>query len=168
MSSFISTQGKGATATTSGQESDKPLVPWPAVMAMFKTTSIPKPAVPIIPGALLIAANTTLEEDKATLLAVYLAMGGEEDDLRTVEFYDESIDLANERLSDDVSEWRGVEVGGGRVTGFDWHAMRWGQYCLTGSIPSQIGTLSALTELSLCRNKLTGPLPSELGGERSQ
>ena len=50
---------------------------------MFKTTSTPMPAAaPIIPSTLLIAVNTTMEQDKATVLAIWLAMGGEEDVLR--------------------------------------------------------------------------------------
>ena len=81
MASFVPEQDEGvvapaATGSTFGQTSNKPHVPWPTVVAMFKTTSIPKPAAPIIPSALLIAANTTLDQGKATVLAVWLAMGG--------------------------------------------------------------------------------------------
>ena len=40
-------------------------MPWLTIMAMFKTSSEPSPA-----SAPLIAANTTFEQDKATMLAV--------------------------------------------------------------------------------------------------
>ena len=51
-------------------------MPWPTVVAIFKTSSEPSPA-----SAVVIAANTTLDQDKATVLVVWLAMGGKEDDL---------------------------------------------------------------------------------------
>ena len=35
---------------------------------------------------------------------------------------------------------------------------------LTGPIPSELGNLSSLTDMSLYNNRLTGPIPSELGG----
>ena len=34
---------------------------------------------------------------------------------------------------------------------------------LTGSIPSEIGNLTALESLDLLNNQLTGPIPSEIG-----
>ena len=76
MSSFVPDHDEGviaAPAPTGGQKLDKPPVPWLAIVAMFKTTSDPSPA-----STPLISANTTLEQDKATVSAVWLAMGGEE------------------------------------------------------------------------------------------
>ena len=72
----------------------------------------------------LIAANTTSEQDKATVLRCWLAMGGKEDVLRRRKYYNEYYDYENEddeevmrdEPSDDLSEWFGVTVEGGRVT----------------------------------------------------
>ena len=75
-------------------------------MAMFKTTSDPKPG-----SAPLIAANTTLEQDKATVLAVWLATGGKEDVLRRGNYYDaekkkwKKRDEPSDDMSDGVSNW---------------------------------------------------------------
>jgi hypothetical protein len=88
MESFVPEQDEGvfapaATGTAFGQTLNKPPVPWPMVVAMFKTTSIPKPATPIIPNAPpLIAQNITLDQDKATVLRCWLAIGSKEDTLR--------------------------------------------------------------------------------------
>ena len=93
---------------------------------MFETTSEAKPA-----SAPLIVANTTLEQDKATVLMCWLAMGGKEDVLRRRyynEDYDEDEDtdqdeeeyLMRDEPSDDVSEWCGVTVEEGRVTKLFW------------------------------------------------
>ena len=97
---------------------DEPPTPWLEVVAMFKTTSTPKPATPIVPIAPLIVANTTLEQDKETVLRCWLAMGGEEDVLRR-RYYDGGWKRRDEP-SDDVSEWCGVVVEGGRVTKLNW------------------------------------------------
>ena len=109
MSSFVTEQDEGAAipapaTNSSGKLPNKlPPIPWPEVVAMFETTSEPKPA-----SAPLIDANTTLEWDKATLLAVWLAMGGKEDALRT-EYYENGYKMRDEP-SDDVSEWFGLTV----------------------------------------------------------
>ena len=69
MSSFVPDQDEGViaapapTGTFSGPKSDNPPVPWPAVVAMFKTLSELSPA-----SAPLITQSTTLEQDKATVL----------------------------------------------------------------------------------------------------
>ena len=60
--------------------------------------------------------------------------------------------------SDDVSEWYRVTVEGGRVMELSWDHLD-----LTGTIPAFIGSLSALTRLSLNTNKPTGSIPRELG-----
>ena len=82
MSSFVPCQDEGSvvpapTGAFSGQTLEKQPVPWPAVLAMFKTSSDPSPG-----SSPLIAQNTTFEQDKATMLELYLAMGGKEDVLR--------------------------------------------------------------------------------------
>ena len=76
MASFVPDQDKGVvasvpTGTAFGRTLEKQPVPWSTVVAMFKTTSDPKPT-----SAPLIAQNTTLEQDKATVLRCWLAMGG--------------------------------------------------------------------------------------------
>ena len=53
------------------------------------------------PPAPAVKSNSALEEDKATLLKVFTAMGGDEQTLTN--------------NSDDVSKWKGVRVGNGRV-----------------------------------------------------
>jgi len=139
---------------------------------MFETTSEAKPGTEseARPGtAPLIVANTTLEQDKETVMRCWLAMGGKEDTLRRKYFnedYDEDEDtdqdeeecLVRDEPSDEVSEWWGVVVEEGRVTGLEWL-----EEGLPGTIPSEIGALSALTHLNLNNNKLNGAIPSTIG-----
>lgn len=54
--------------------------------------------------------------------------------------------------------WPGVKVSGGRVTELNLQAK-----ILTGTIPAEIGDLTALTRLNLGHNYLTGPIPEEIG-----
>jgi len=172
MSSSVSTQGYGAPI-------EKPPLSWPAVASMFKTTSAPKPAAPVVPSAPLIGANATLEQDKATVLRCWLAMGGEADTLRRkyldeykgtclVRAYDRKKKKSfntdkrewkmRDKPSDEVSDWCGVTVEGGRVT-----KLCWGFLGLKGAIPAEIGALSALTHLDLGHNKLNGAMPPTIG-----
>ena len=123
---------------------------------MLKTTSTPKPAALIIHSAPpLIAANTTLEQEKVTVFACWFAMGGKEDVLRrkyreegeenecTVQMRDE--------LSDDVSEWCWVTVAEGRVKGLYWSDQEddWEYRGLSGLIPVGVGALSAFLVFNL-------------------
>ena len=140
----------------SGCMSEKPPpVPWQQLVSTFETTSEAKPGT-----APLIVANTTLEQDKETVLRCFLAMGGREDVLRGMH-YDEDAPACpwkmREELSDDLSEWWGVTVQGGRVV-----ALNWTYHCLTG-IPAEIGALSALTKLDLKHNNLNGAIPPTIG-----
>ncbi len=58
-----------------------------------------------------------------------------------------------------IGEWYGVTVGAdGRVT-----RLRLATNSLTGSIPTELGSLASLEELSLSHNDLSGPIPPELG-----
>ena len=59
-----------------------------------------------------------------------------------------------------ITEWDGVRLGGTpqRVTRL--YLARRG---LTGTMPADLGSLSALTGLYLHRNELTGPIPPQLG-----
>ena len=83
--------------------------------------------------------------DRKNLLTCWKAMGGDEMELR------------NGR-EDDVSSWYGITVEEGRVT-----MLNWEECDLHGTIPAEIGSLTALTDLRLQYNRLNGELPSELG-----
>ena len=72
-------------------------------------------------------------------------MGGDEEKLRR-------------GYGEDVSKWDKVVVMNDRVTELLWYGKR-----LSGSVPEEIGALSALTFLALYSNDLTGPLPLSLG-----
>ena len=90
-----------------------------------------------------------LARDKVYMLRCFLALNGKEDALRRkyCNVYDEDgRRTTRESFSDDVSEWWGVTVWGGRVTAVDWTRVlgRAGE-SLTGTIPAEIGALSALT-----------------------
>ena len=90
--------------------------------------------------------NTTLEQDKATLLTCWKLMGKSSDyGLR-------------QGAWDDASKWRGVTIHKKRVTKLDW-----GGQGLFNHIPKQLGALRALTVLDLHRNRLDGYIPGELG-----
>ena len=81
-------------------------------------------------------------------MACWLAMGGTDDILRSryLSFgYYGSLEIRGER-SDDVSKWYRVKikVEGGRVRGLKWNVEG-----LSGTIPSEIGALSAPESFSL-------------------
>ena len=117
MSSFASAHGDSTPAqapagATSGQILVKP-VPW-QLESKFKMMTVLKPAP-------LIAANATLEQDKATILRCWLEMGGEDDILRRKYMAVDSGWSMRDEPSDDVSEWFGVTVEGERVTRLRWN-----------------------------------------------
>ena len=59
-----------------------------------------------------------------------------------------------------LEEWNGVTTDvNGRVTGLYLYGNR-----LSGSIPSELGSLTNLGTLRLDNNRLSGPIPTELGG----
>ncbi len=61
-------------------------------------------------------------------------------------------------LNNPVGSWHGVTTTNGRVVELDFFFNN-----LNGSIPSELGNLTALTSLNLSINDLTGSIPSELG-----
>ena len=83
-------------------------------------------------------------------------MGGTADASRRK--YDEYGFEIRDEPSDDVSEWQGVTVGGGRVT-----ELFWENQGLSGTIPLGIGALSALRVLSLIGNELSVSIPPTIG-----
>ena len=95
-----------------------------------------------------VASEFDASTDKAALVALYNATGGP--------------NWANNRnwLSDrPIGEWSRVATDGdGRVTGLWLDGNQ-----LSGSIPSELGTLDNLRTLSLSDNQLSGSIPSELG-----
>mmetsp|Transcript_25677 Transcript_25677/g.48261 ORF Transcript_25677/g.48261 Transcript_25677/m.48261 type:complete len:639 (+) Transcript_25677:162-2078(+) len=92
------------------------------------------------------SANTSLAQDKATVLKVWAAVGGTKQALTNG--------------SDDVSSWKGITVWNGRVTNIDWHESK---PPLSGVISKEIGKLSELTWLGLWDNALSGEIPKEIG-----
>ena len=90
--------------------------------------------------------NRELVKDCETLLAVGPTLRGSA--------------ALNWSTSTALSNWTGVTTGGTptRVTGLSLASQS-----LTGSIPSAIGHLFALTTLNLSTNSLTGDVPAELG-----
>ena len=102
-----------------------------------------------------------LARDKASVLRCFLAMGGKEDTLRRR--YEDGYKLKmRDEPSDNLAEWIGVTVEGGRVTKLDWESHRIGEE-LTGTIPAEIWALDGLTHLDLDSNQICGHLPSEIG-----
>ena len=139
MSNFVPNQDEGVitaptpTCAFSGETLDNLPVPWPAFVAMIKASSEPSHA-----SAPLIAQDTTLGQDKATVLRCWLAMGGTNDKLRR--FFRARIRVnTRDESSDDMSERLGVFVEGGRVASLDRE-----DQSLTGVALADIGALSAL------------------------
>ena len=95
-----------------------------------------------------VASESDASTDKAALVALYNATDGP--------------NWANNRnwLSDrPIGEWSRVATDGdGRVTGLWLDGNQ-----LSGSVPSELGTLDNLRTLSLSNNQLSGSVPSELG-----
>ena len=96
--------------------------------------------------------------DRAALQAIYRATGG-----------DDWTNNTNWLSGAPLEDWHGVEVTDGRVTGlrlggWDESVRKIVGNGLTGSLPPELGTLSALRSLEAAGNSgLTGPIPSELG-----
>ncbi len=61
-------------------------------------------------------------------------------------------------LNNPVGSWHGVDTANGRVVELEFLVNNF-----NGSIPPELGNLTALTNLSLVANPLTGSIPTELG-----
>ena len=89
-------------------------------------------------------ANTSLNEDKETLLEIRDTLAGSA--------------ALNWTLQLPIDQWEGVTVSNSRVTELFLQDNQ-----LTGTIPVALSKLSQLRKLYLSDNSLTGTIPSELG-----
>ena len=96
--------------------------------------------------------------DRDALISLYNATGG--DSWSDKSGWKDAPTLADGFNSDPCAEpvWFGVTCQGNSVTRLYLIINQ-----LTGSIPSEVGSLSNLQFLGLNYNQLTGPIPSELG-----
>eukprot|EP00518_Triparma_eleuthera_P013850 CAMPEP_0182487068 /NCGR_PEP_ID=MMETSP1319-20130603/47716_1 /TAXON_ID=172717 /ORGANISM="Bolidomonas pacifica, Strain RCC208" /LENGTH=292 /DNA_ID=CAMNT_0024689177 /DNA_START=192 /DNA_END=1071 /DNA_ORIENTATION=+ len=103
-----------------------------------------------------------LERDKVYVLRCFLALGGTENRLRRKYrggLYEWKM---RDKPSDNLAEWLGVKMKGGRVTKLYWARHMIGEL-LTGTIPAEIGALDGLTGLFLGNNQICGHVPLEIG-----
>ncbi len=93
--------------------------------------------------------NDQVKADKAALMALYNATGGEN--------WTDNTKWGNENAP--LSEWHGIATDSyGRVTEIKLHKNN-----LIGTIPKEIGNLTKLTRLDLYNNQLSGNIPAEIG-----
>lgn len=110
----------------------------------------PRPMLQVFAVVHAAQADADSAGDRAALVALYDAAGG-----------DGWLDRTNWLSDEPLDTWYGVETDGGRVVYLDLCGP--GGNNLRGSIPPALGNLTALEELRLSNNFLTGPIPSELG-----
>ena len=116
--------------------------PWSATVTGTPTAA----SACVTGGAVSDAANTGLVSDCEALLAA--------EDILAV-----SVSL-NWAEDTPIAQWDGIRLGGAsrRVTRLALPGKGLG-----GTVPSQLGELSMLTDLNLRTNQLSGPIPAELG-----
>ncbi len=88
---------------------------------------------------------SSLASDSLALLALYNSAGGADWN-------------SNWDLNDPVGDWSGVDTANGRVVELELR-----NEDLNGTIPPELGNLTALERLELEENQLTGSIPPELG-----
>ncbi|MYE03681.1 MAG: hypothetical protein F4Y00_01715 [Bacteroidetes bacterium SB0662_bin_6] len=100
----------------------------------------------VLPG--MATAQGSVETDRAALVALYDATGGDNWRSKT-----------NWKSDKPLNEWYGIETDStGRVESIDFHTNN----ALTGSIPPEIGDIVHVKKISLEGNELTGSIPSEI------
>ena len=121
--------------------------PTPAVTPTHTPTATPTPTATSTPTPTA-TPTPSVQTDRAALVALYNATNGANWD-----------DNDNWLSAKPLGEWDGVATNAqGRVI------QLYLQYNnLKGTIPSELGNLSKLTDLTLWENNLTGTIPSELG-----
>ena len=96
----------------------------------------------------MVAAQGSVETDRAALVALYDSTGG-----------DNWTSNTNWKSDKPLGEWHGITTDeNGRVESIEFHTNNG----LTGSIPPEIGDLVHLKKISLEGNDLTGSIPSEI------
>ena len=114
-------------------------------------------------GTATITANVKASSGSAEITVTEITVTGTDRDI-LVALYEATdgpnwADAENWLTDAPLGDWHGVETDGrGRVTELSLH-----RNDLTGPIPPELGDLSSLTGLSLYSNGLTGPIPPELG-----
>ena len=106
-------------------------------------------ADPAIDATIAVAIRVIdANEERAALVALYHATGGPD--------WKRSNDWNSQR---ELSQWAGVFTdAAGRV-----NRLYLSDNNLSGTLPAELGSLTALQNLELIGNNLTGPLPAELG-----
>ncbi len=118
------------------------------VLAVAQGTATITAATDGVEGRSEVSVTVPSSQDRAALEALYEATGGPN--------WTSSDNWLSDRA---LKDWHGVRVDpGGRVI-----ALALAYNNLTGSLPAEIGDLSALVEARLSANSLTGTLPGELG-----
>ncbi|HEY9623287.1 MAG TPA: DUF4347 domain-containing protein [Crinalium sp.] len=102
--------------------------------------------------------QTLNASDYAALKALYLNTGGANWTDKTG-WKDWDFSSSTPPTVDVVSQWKGVELDGDRVTKLSLYTNN-----LKGNIPTELGNLSQLKHLNLSLNQLSGTIPSELSG----
>jgi len=117
-------------------------------------TYIANPLDPALPDGIGLATEQTtvaiaVEQDRAVLIALYEATGGNN--------WDDNTNWLSSTYP--LDQWDGVDTNDeGRVTSLDLS-----DNDLAGPIPEALGQLDSLKILDLFYNRLTGPIPEALG-----